>query len=244
MLIIPAIDLRDGQCVRLKQGQFDEATIYKSKPVELAACYAAMGASRLHVVDLDGAKSGDMQQLNLIQSLQSAGMSVQAGGGVRSIATAKACMTSGVATLVIGSIAISEPDLALDLIAEINPQHIVLALDVNIENGIPRPAIHGWQTATKSNAWDVVQCYLDVGVTTVLCTDIAQDGMMSGPNFKLYEEAVRRFPTIDWQASGGIRDISDMRTLSTLGVSAVILGRILYEPDFNFSACLEEFASC
>ncbi len=244
MLIIPAIDLHNGQCVRLKQGQFDRATIYQSLPVELAKHYAALGATRLHVVDLDGAKLGDMQQLDLIQSMQSNAMPIQVGGGIRSIATALACLKAGISTLVIGSIAISDPSLTLQLITEVKANNIVLALDVNIERGIPSPAIHGWQTATERNAWDVVQFYQDAGVTTVLCTDIAQDGMMKGPNCKLYEEAIRRFPTIAWQASGGIRDINDMRALSTLGVSAVILGRILYEPNFNLSACLQEFASC
>lgn len=244
MLIIPAIDLQDGQCIRLKQGQFDQATIYQSLPVELAKHYAALGARRLHVVDLDGAKLGNMQQLDLIQSMQSTAMPIQVGGGIRSIATAIACLDTGISTLVIGSIAISDRDLTLQLITEVKPNNIVLALDVNIEQGIPCPAIHGWQTATKQNAWDVVQFYLDAGVTTVLCTDIAQDGMMKGPNFKLYEEAIHRFPTIAWQASGGIRDINDIRSLAALGVSAVILGRILYESDFNLSTCLQEFASC
>jgi len=244
MLIIPAIDLHNGQCVRLKQGQFNRTTIYQSLPVELARHYAALGAARLHVVDLDGAKLGGMQQLDLIQAMQSATMPIQVGGGIRNIATAQACLDAGISTLVIGSIAISDPSLTLELIAEINAKNIVLALDVHIKNGIPSPAIHGWQTTTERNAWDVVQFYQDAGVNTVLYTDIAQDGMMKGPNFKLYEEAVHRFPTIAWQASGGIRDINDMRILSTLGVSAVILGRILYEPDFNLSACLQEFASC
>lgn len=244
MLIIPAIDLHDGQCVRLKQGQFDRATIYPSHPAQLAKYYAALGATRLHVVDLDGAKSGTLQQLDLILSMRSVTAPIQVGGGIRSIATAQACLAGGISTLVIGSIAISDPTLTLQLIAKVKANNIVLALDVHIEDGIPSPAIHGWQTPTERNAWEVVQFYQDAGVTAVLCTDIAQDGMMKGPNFKLYEEAIRRFPTIAWQASGGIRDIHDMRALSTLGVSAVILGRILYEPDFNLSACLLEFASC
>lgn len=244
MLIIPAIDLQNGQCVRLKQGQFDRTTVYQSLPDELARHYAALGATRLHVVDLDGAKWGSMQQLGVIQSMQSETMRVQVGGGIRSMAAALACLEVGISTLVIGSIAISDPSLTLQLIADVKANNIVLALDVHMEGGVPCPAIHGWQTATKRNAWDVVQFYQDAGVRTVLCTDIAQDGMMNGPNFSLYEEAIGRFPTICWQASGGIRDINDIRTLSTLGVSAVILGRILYEADFNLSACLQEFASC
>jgi phosphoribosylformimino-5-aminoimidazole carboxamide ribotide isomerase len=244
MLIIPAIDLQDGQCVRLKQGQFDRATIYQSRPAQLAQHYAALGATRLHVVDLDGAKLGDMQQLDLIHSMQSATMAIQAGGGIRSTATAQACLAAGISTLVIGSIAISDPSLTIQLITEINAKNIVLALDIHIKNGIPSPAIHGWQTATEQNAWDVVEFYQDLGITTVLCTDIAQDGMMEGPNFKLYEEAIHRFPTLAWQASGGIRHINDIRALAALGVSAVILGRILYETEFDLSSCLQEFTSC
>ena len=196
------------------------------------------------MVDLDGAKLGEMQQLQLIQSMQSTTMPIQIGGGIRSIATAKACLASGISTLVIGSVAISNPMLTLKLIEEIQAKNMVLALDVNIEHGIPKPAIHGWQTPTERHAWDIVKFYQEAGITTVLCTDIAQDGMMNGPNFKLYEEAIRRFPTIDWQASGGIRNMKDIKTLSTLGVSAVILGRTLYEPGFNLSMCLQEFTSC
>lgn len=242
MLIIPAIDLHDGCCVRLKQGQFDQATVYQPSPQELAKHYASLGVSRLHVVDLDGAKSGAMQQLELIQSLQTTSMTLQVGGGIRSLNAAKECIASGIANLVLGSIAVSNPTLTGQLITKVNPQNIVLALDVHIKSGTPCPAIHGWQTATSLNAWDVVQYYLELGVTTVLCTDIAQDGMMSGPNFTLYKEAVRRFPTINWQASGGIRGMDDIKCLADIGVAAVILGRVLYEPEFDLPACLEEFA--
>lgn len=242
MLIIPAIDLQNGQCVRLKQGQFDRTTVYQSPPALLAKQYASLGATRLHVVDLDGAKSGDMQQLDLIKTMKTDSISIQAGGGIRSIATARACIAAGINQLVIGSIAVSHPELALELIAEMGADNIVLALDVNIEDGIPKPAIHGWQTTTERNVWDIVQFYQDAGITHVLCTDIAQDGMMNGPNFNLYTEATRRFPTINWQASGGIRNIEDIRTLEMTGVSAVILGRILYEGDFNLSTCLKEIA--
>lgn len=245
MRIIPAIDLRDGQCVRLKQGQFDQITLYQSPPAALARHYAALGATRLHVVDLNGAQFGDMQQLDLIQSMQSeASIPIQVGGGIRRIATALDCLEAGISTLVIGSLAVSDPALTLELIAKVKATNIVLALDVKIEQGIPMLAIHGWQTATQCQLWEVVQVYQAAGVTTVLCTDIDQDGMMNGPNFKLYEAAVSRFPTIAWQASGGIRNLNDMRVLSTLGISAVILGRILYEPDFDLSACFQAFSSC
>lgn len=244
MRIIPAIDLQGGKCVRLKQGQFDSPIIYSSTPVKLAKYYAALGAKHLHIVDLDGAKCGNIQQLNLIQSLQLSGVSMQVGGGIRNMATANDCLSSGVSKLVIGSMAISNPRLTLRMIKKLNANNIVLALDIRMHAGIPKVAIHGWQMATKRMMWDVIPFYQAAGVTTVLCTDIDRDGCLKGPNFTLYDEAVHRFPMVSWQASGGIRNIHDIRVLSTLGISSVILGRVLYESDFNLPECLEAFASC
>ncbi len=240
--MIPAIDLRDGQCVRLRQGQFDCATVYEANPVDLARHYADLGATYLHVVDLDGAELGCVQQLDLIGALKSNTMMIQSGGGIRSLETAKACLAAGVNRLVIGSMAITDSELTHALISEINACNVVLAFDVNIENGMPKPAIYGWKTTTESCLWDVVASYQAAGIQNVLCTDIAEDGMMNGPNFQLYEEAVRRFPSLFWQASGGVRDVKDIRTLAKLGVSAVILGRTLYEGNFDLSACLQEFS--
>ena len=244
MLIIPAIDLRGGQCVRLRQGQFDCATVYETNPVVLAKKYADMGATYLHVVDLDGAQQGAAQQLDLISAMKSDKMMIQSGGGIRSLATAKACLAAGIQRLVIGSLAITDLKLTHVLISEINASNVVLAMDVNIDNGIPKPAIYGWETTTERSLWDVVASYQDAGIQHVLCTDIAEDGMMNGPNFQLYEEAVSRFPSMLWQASGGIRDMTDIKKLSTIGVSAVILGRTLYEGYFDLSACLQEFSLC
>ncbi|ASQ46130.1 1-(5-phosphoribosyl)-5-[(5-phosphoribosylamino)methylideneamino]imidazole-4-carboxamide isomerase [Legionella clemsonensis] len=235
MLIIPAIDLQQGQCVRLRQGKFDQLSIYNNKPAMLAKDYAKQGASRIHVVDLDGAQHGKMMQLSLIKQLKWPGLSLQLGGGIRSLACAQACLNNGIDKLVIGSIAITNPVLTSQLIKLVTAENIVLALDVKIQNDIPRPAIHGWQTTTTNNLWQIVSNYQLLGVREILCTDIAQDGMMTGPNFKLYEEAVKRFPTISWQASGGIRHANDLKDLEALGVSAAILGRMLYDTDFNLA---------
>lgn len=135
----------------------------------------------------------------------------------------------------IGSSAITNPDLTSQIIREALAENIILALDVNIKDGIPRPAIHGWQTATTSNLWQIVSYYQLLGIREILCTDIARDGMMNGPNFNLYEQAVERFPRIAWQASGGIRNETDLRKLSANGLSAAILGRMLYETDFDLA---------
>ncbi|MBA3536388.1 MAG: 1-(5-phosphoribosyl)-5-[(5-phosphoribosylamino)methylideneamino]imidazole-4-carboxamide isomerase [Tatlockia sp.] len=239
MLIIPAIDLQQGQCVRLRKGQFDELSIYDYSPVTLAQKYALQGAKHLHIVDLDGAKSGQIQQLALIQAMQDANLSLQVGGGIRSLDTAKRCIEAKINKLVIGSIAVTNPELTEQIIKYAQAETIILALDVQIEGKEPKAAIHGWQTTTNSSLWDLVNYYQDRGITQILCTDIASDGMMSGPNFWLYEEALARFPKMQWQASGGIRNVNDLEKLSSIGLTAAILGRMLYESDFDLSSYLK-----
>lgn len=224
----------------MRQGQFDKVTQFEMQPVERAAYFARLGAKKLHIVDLDGAKTGSMQQLSLICTMQNAGVTVQAGGGIRSLEQAELCFASGISNLVIGSIAITDPELTADIIQRINPQHIILAIDVRLQHKIPVPAIHGWQTTTENNLWDVVSHYQQLGVRQVLCTDIACDGMMQGPNFQIYKEAVERFPQIGWQASGGIRDTEDIKHLEGLGVNAAILGLTLYQGTFDLRSLLSE----
>ncbi|MFI4918910.1 MAG: 1-(5-phosphoribosyl)-5-[(5-phosphoribosylamino)methylideneamino]imidazole-4-carboxamide isomerase [Legionellales bacterium] len=244
MLIIPAIDLQAGRCVRLKQGRFDEVTQFDNIPIERAQYFAQLGAKRLHVVDLDGAKNGSMQQLPLICAMQKMGIPVQAGGGIRSIEQARLCMNAGLSNLVIGSLAITNPVLTLQIIQEIGANNITLALDVRMENNHPKPATHGWQTTSETNLWELVAYFQQQGIRQVLCTDIACDGMMSGPNFNLYQQAAERFPSIEWQASGGIRHQADIAKLKSLGIAAVILGLTLYQGDFNLSDCLNEYNLC
>lgn len=238
MLVIPAIDLQSGRCVRLKQGQFDQVTQFSTLPTERASYFAKLGAKRLHVVDLDGARSGRMQQLNLICSMQNTGISIQAGGGIRSLEQAIECVDAGISRLVIGSIAITNPDLTRQIIEKIKPENIVLALDVRVNTNIPILAINGWQDNSTSNLWEVVSYYENFGIKHILCTDIACDGMMNGPNFDLYRQAVEQFPHVAWQASGGIRHLQDIATLDSLGVSAVILGLILYQENINLEELL------
>ncbi|HHT0594249.1 TPA: HisA/HisF-related TIM barrel protein [Legionella anisa] len=238
MILIPAIDIQTGRCVRLRQGQFDQVTQFDTPPVERAAYFAELGAKRLHVVDLDGAQSGTMQQLSLICAMQNTGIVVQAGGGIRSLEQAITCFSAGISNLVLGSIAISNRELTALIINEISPQHIILALDIRMKNRIPIPAIHGWRTTTNNNLWDVVSHYQQLGIKQILCTDIACDGMMQGPNFELYKEAIERFPQIEWQASGGIRNTNDINQLDVIGVTAAILGLTLYQGTFDLKTML------
>ncbi|RUR18684.1 1-(5-phosphoribosyl)-5-[(5-phosphoribosylamino)methylideneamino] imidazole-4-carboxamide isomerase [Legionella sp. km535] len=241
MLVVPAIDLQAGRCVRLKQGQFDQVTQFDVPPVERALYFKQSGAQRLHIVDLDGARMGVMQQLPLINAMLSCGITVQAGGGIRTLEQAKRCIDSGISHLVIGSIAISNPEVTSNIIQEIKPEHIIIALDVRIDHEIPVPAINGWQLNSQSNLWEVVGYYHQLGINDILCTDISCDGMMSGPNFNLYQQAVERFPNISWQASGGIRHREDIATLESLGVAAAILGLTLYQGSFDLTE-LQEYA--
>ncbi|KTD32080.1 phosphoribosylformimino-5-aminoimidazole carboxamide ribotide isomerase [Legionella moravica] len=242
MLVVPAIDLQAGRCVRLKQGQFDQVTQFDVAPVERSLYFKQSGAQRLHIVDLDGARMGAMQQLPLICAMLDCGITVQAGGGIRTLDQAKRCIDSGISHLVIGSIAISNPEVTTNIIQEIKPEHIILALDVRIDHEIPVPAINGWQMSSQSNLWEVVGYYHQLGINDILCTDISCDGMMSGPNFNLYQQAVERFPNISWQASGGIRNREDIATLESLGVAAAILGLTLYQGSFDLTECLQEYA--
>ena len=240
MLIIPAIDLQAGRCVRLKQGQFDEVTQFNMAPIERAAYFAQSGVQRMHVVDLDGAKKGTMQQLALICLMHKTGILVQAGGGIRTIEQARECISAGISKIVLGSIAITNPNLTAQIIQQIKPEHIVLALDVHIKQDKPTLLINGWQTESNNTLWEVVSYYQQLGIRQILCTDIACDGMMNGPNFALYQQAVERFPMISWQASGGIRDHEDIKTLDSLGVAAAILGLSLYQGSIDLPSCLKE----
>lgn len=238
MLIIPAIDLQQGRCVRLCKGQFDQVSVYDYTPITLAEEYVLQGAKRLHIVDLDGAKTGTIKQLSLIKAMHVPNLLIQVGGGIRSLETAEACLAASIDKLVLGSIAITNPSLTAEIINLAEADNIVLALDVHVDEQGPKPAIHGWQTTTDRNLWDIVRHYEQLGIYQILCTDIANDGMMAGPNFALYEEAIQRFPAIHWQASGGIRHLEDLEKLSSLGLSAAILGRMLYETDFDLSSVL------
>lgn len=244
MQLIPAIDLQQGRCVRLVQGDFSKVTYYPQSPLDLASHYHALGIDQLHIVDLDGAKAGQPQQLPLIQSLQSCGVRLQAGGGIRCLADAKACLEAGIERVVLGSIAITNVAETKAIIDYCGAKRIVLACDIRMEQAVPKLAIHGWQTTTDFSLWEWVAFYQQLHITTLLCTDITCDGMLCGPNFALYQQAITQFPAMHWQASGGIRHQQDLTQLTSIGLSAAILGRLLYETDFNWANALAGVTAC
>lgn len=232
MQLIPAIDLRGGRCVRLLQGRFDAETVYASDPLDVLDRYLALGAGAIHVVDLDGARAGSQANRTAIGRLaeRAPAGTVQVGGGVRSRAVVEELLALGVARAVVGSVAVTEPDEVAGWLRDPGTERVVLAFDIRLdEGGTPRLATHGWERQTETSLWDAVERYLPAGLRHVLCTDVARDGAMSGPNLALYAEAVRRFPGIAWQASGGVSCVADLHALAATGVAAVISGRALLE---------------
>jgi phosphoribosylformimino-5-aminoimidazole carboxamide ribotide isomerase len=236
MLLIPAIDLRGGQCVRLLQGRFDAETVYASDPLEVLERYLAFGARRIHVVDLDGARDGSQGNRAAIGRIvgRAGREAVQVGGGIRTRQVAEELFDLGVARVVVGSVAVTEPDEVASWLREFGPERVVLAFDVRLDDGgTPRLATHGWERQTQTSLWDAVERYLPAGLRHVLCTDVARDGALSGPNVELYRQCTRRFPNVAWQASGGVSEAADLDALATTGADSVISGRALLEGRLN-----------
>jgi phosphoribosylformimino-5-aminoimidazole carboxamide ribotide isomerase len=231
MLLIPAIDLRQGRCVRLFQGDFGAETRYEYEPHELLLRYRGLGASWLHVVDLDGAKDGVLANRSIVAALASQrSVRLQVGGGVRSSATVDELLRHGVSRVVVGSTAVENPEEVAEWIARFGSDRICLAFDVRLDDGgVPRVRIRGWTEGGALSLWDAIARFPSGLVKHVLCTDIERDGALSGPNVALYREATARFPDLAWQASGGVRNASDLLELSQTGVTGAVSGKALLE---------------
>lgn len=231
MKIIPAIDLRDGKCVRLFKGDFDRQTEYSDDPLGMALRFAELAVETLHVVDLDGARSGTQQNQAIVEAIAGrAPIRVQLGGGLRSREALSRWFDAGVSRCVIGSLAVSSPDEVAEWLSAFGSDRLVLALDVRIdEDGTPMLATHGWTRSSATSLWDCIAFYLGHGLAHVLCTDVSRDGAMAGPNTALYRETLRRFPGLLLQASGGVRHVDDLRNLAAAGVPAAITGRALLD---------------
>ena len=231
MDLIPAIDLKDGRCVRLLHGDFAAETQYSNNPHEILDRYLAFGASRIHVVDLDGAKDGSPANHGLITEFAARRVAhLQVGGGLRSLERVKAMLAMGVERAVIGSVAVSNPDEVIAWGRELGMDKLVLAFDVRIDAAnVPWLTTHGWQRTSDISLWTLLDQYAHVGFKHVLCTDIARDGALTGANCELYRDGVQRFPTIQWQASGGVASVRDLYALRDVGVAAIISGKALLE---------------
>lgn len=231
MNLIPAIDLIQGQCVRLYKGRFAEQTIYDKDPVSLAREYEAMGFRNLHVVDLDGARSGRQENEDVIRSIvNESTLAVQVGGGVRDESRVEHWLDAGVARVVIGSLAVIHPLQVAGWLTQYGPDKLVLALDVTMDaKGVPVVATHAWTRSGDMTLWQCLDLYAPAGLRHVLCTDISRDGAMTGPNVQLYDQLVDQYPQIQLQASGGVRTVGDLKALRDIGAPAAISGRALLD---------------
>lgn len=231
MQLIPAIDLLDGDVVRLLKGDFDKATRYSGDPVALAEAWRSQGAERLHVVDLNAAKGEAGINRDIVTRLaRVAGISVQCAGGVRCAEDADVLFGAGAARIVIGSLAVRDPGHTETLLKRFGPARIVLALDVRIEaDREPEVLTHGWQQASGIALWSLLDRYVEAGLEHLLCTDVSRDGTLAGPNVALYREILARYPALCLQASGGIGNTDDVRALETAGVPVAITGRALLD---------------
>lgn len=230
MQVIPAIDLLDGGIVRLFQGDFGQVTEYARDPVGLANSYAAAGTRRLHVVDLDGARSGEPANLTIIAALAECGMEIQAGGGIRDAGRLSGLLAAGVTRAVIGSVAVHERERVAEWIDQAGADQIILAFDVRLDrNGEPETLTHGWTENSGTLLWPLMEYFLDKGAREFLCTDIAKDGTLAGPNLALYRTCVERYPEAEFIASGGVSCAADLPALEATGVAGVVTGKALLD---------------
>ncbi len=223
MNIIPAIDLIGGQAVRLIKGDYQQVTVYSNNPAEVAKSFENSGAKFLHVVDLDGAKEGNTANFATIERIvNETSLSVEVGGGIRNLETVKRYIGAGVDRVIIGTAAVTDPNFLQEAIRRYD-RHIAVGIDV--KDGMV--AIKGWLEISKLSCFDFFQTVQDMGVQTVICTDISKDGMMSGTNLDLYRNLSQKF-SVNIVASGGVSALDDVKKLSQMKLYGAILGKALY----------------
>ena len=237
--IIPALDLRGGRVVRLQQGDYARQTDYAIDAVEQARRYRGAGARRLHVVDLDGARDGRFDNLVLIEQLAALDFEVQAGGGVREDADLQRLFDAGVQRVVVGSVAVRDPQRVIEWIALHGAERIVIALDTRLLDAMWTLSAAGWTEAAALTLDELAPRFAAAGARHLLCTDIARDGMLSGPNLDLYAYLGALAPTMGVQASGGVRDLADVHALRATPAAAVILGRSLLEGHLDLAEAFQ-----
>lgn len=239
-IIIPALDLINGEVVRLHQGDYAKQTTYSDNPIEQFAAYVKQGAEQLHLVDLTGAKDPQARQTALIgKIIEATQCPVQVGGGIRSEKDVADLLNVGANRVVVGSTAIKQPQMVKAWFEKYGAEKFVLALDINIVEGRKLIAIHGWQETSDLTLEQVIEDFSTVGLQHVLCTDISKDGTLSGSNVALYRKVCQKYPTIQFQSSGGIGSLADINALKGSGVAGVIVGRALLEGKFTVAEAIE-----
>lgn len=223
MIILPAIDLYEGKAVRLFKGDYNQMTVYSDDPPEFARDFFNKGATWMHLVDLEGAKEGTTPNLETIREIVNAtGLKVEVGGGIRNMETVKKYIDIGVSRVILGTAAVKDREFLLEAVKTYGEK---IAVGVDLRDGIV--AIKGWTELSDLDCFDFCQELQDIGVKTVICTDISKDGAMQGTNLELYRQLSDKF-TIDFVASGGVSTLDDVRALKEIGVYGAILGKAIY----------------
>lgn len=226
MRIIPAIDIIDGKCVRLTQGDYTKKKVYNENPLEVARDFEHAGLAYLHLVDLDGARAGKVINWKVIESItQNTKLSVDFGGGIKTEEEVIRLFESGVSQVNLGSIAVKDPSLVEGWIRKFGAGKIILSADVRNE----KIAVSGWSKDSAIDIADFIQDYIRMGITYVTCTDISTDGMLQGPNIGLYSKLLDKFPSIKLVASGGVSNMEDIQQLKRIRIDGVIVGKAIYE---------------
>ena len=240
--VYPAIDVRDGRVVRLAQGDYARETRYEGAPLQVAQRYAAQGAEWLHLVDLDAARAGGYTLAPLLGEIaRTTALKVQTGGGVRQRDDVARILDAGAQRVVVGSLAVREPDTVLSWLAEFGSERITVALDTRLDaGGAWRLPVHGWTETAAATLDELAARYAEAGLQHLLSTDIARDGMLSGPNGDLYARLQSIAPGSRVQASGGVRNVSDVVAAKAQGCAGIVLGRALLEGKLD----LEEALAC
>ncbi|GAC1383042.1 MAG: 1-(5-phosphoribosyl)-5-[(5-phosphoribosylamino) methylideneamino]imidazole-4-carboxamide isomerase [Ginsengibacter sp.] len=226
MIIIPAIDIINGKCVRLTKGDYSTQVVYHDDPLEMAKQFEAEGFERLHIVDLDGAKKGSIQNLSALEKMAGkTKLVIDFGGGIKNAADIDSVFNAGASIVTLGSIAVKKPALIEEWVMEYGASKILIGADVLHEN----IKIHGWIDDGGINIYAFIGNMLSLGVTDLFCTDISKDGMMEGVSSTLYKKITEEFPLLQFYASGGVTNISDIELLEEVGCKGVIIGKAIYE---------------
>jgi phosphoribosylformimino-5-aminoimidazole carboxamide ribotide isomerase len=226
MQIIPAIDIIDGKCVRLTEGDYAQKKVYNEDPLEVAKAFEGIGLMRLHLVDLDGAKAGEVINFKVLEKIANkTSLAIDFGGGIKTETTLKTVFDTGAKYATIGSLAVKDPVLFESWIQKFTPQVFMLGADVFEE----KIAIGGWLEKTNLDVFTFMESYINKGITQIFCTDIQKDGKLQGPSVNLYQKIINKFPQLQLIASGGVSNLQDLITLREIGCAAAIVGKAIYE---------------
>ena len=240
MQLIPAIDIINGKCVRLTQGDYSSVKVYNENPLEVAKEFEDAGLTRVHVVDLDGAKAGAVRNWKVLESIASkTGLSIDFGGGIKTENDVSVVLDSGAKWATIGSIAVKDEELFVEWIDKFGAASFILGADVKDE----RIAISGWLETTNIWIYDFIRKYMKHGLKQIFCTDVKKDGLLQGPSVKLYKSIITEFPSLHLIARGGVSSIKDLEDLTAIGCNAAIIGKAIYENRISLEE-LKEFQGC